>query len=366
MKLGGTTERFVPSQYDLGFFITMDISQQLDKLQNKSHQLIDDISNIEQLEQVRISLLGKKGELTTILKEVKNLSDEQKPLIGKLANKLREEITEIIDQKKSSITNNSLNSQVDAEKIDVTMPGSVINSGSLHLIQQVIDDIEDFFVSQGYAVHYGNQIETDYYNFERMNLSKNHPARDMQDTFYITEELLLRTHTSAMQARVMEQHNFKEGPLKMISPGIVYRRDDDDRTHSHQFNQVEGLVVGKGISMADLRGTLEGLAKYLFGDERSIRLRPSFFPFTEPSIEVDVDWKIDGKQKNRWIEILGAGMVHPNVLKMSGIDPNKYSGFAFGLGPDRIAMLKYEIDDIRNFYLNDQRFLQQFSTEFKK
>lgn len=344
----------------------MDINGQLEKLQAKSRQMIEEISNLEQLEQVRVSLLGKKGELTAILKDVKNLSSEQKPLIGKHANHLREEILGAIDQRKTSILDNSIDSQVSAEQIDVTMPGATINSGSLHLIQQVIDDIEDFFVAQSYSVYYGNQIETDYYNFERMNLAKNHPARDMQDSFYISEDLLLRTHTSAMQARIMEQHDFKKGPLKMISPGIVYRRDDDDKTHSHQFNQIEGLVVGKNISMADLRGTLESLAKYLFGDQRSIRLRPSFFPFTEPSIEVDVDYQDNGKQKNRWIEILGAGMVHPNVLKMSGIDPNKYSGFAFGLGPDRIAMLKYGIDDIRNFYLNDQRFLKQFSTEIKK
>lgn len=344
----------------------MDINGQLEKLQAKSRQMIEEISNLDQLEQVRVSLLGKKGELTAILKEVKNLSSEQKPLIGKHANLLREEILGAIDLRKTSILDNSIDKQVNAEQIDVTMPGTAINSGSLHLIQQVIDDIEDFFVAQSYSVYYGNQIETDYYNFERMNLSKNHPARDMQDSFYISEDLLLRTHTSAMQARIMEQHDFKKGPLKMISPGIVYRRDDDDKTHSHQFNQIEGLVVGKNISMADLRGTLESLAKYLFGDQRSIRLRPSFFPFTEPSIEVDVDYLENGKQKNRWIEILGAGMVHPNVLKMSGIDPNKYSGFAFGLGPDRIAMLKYGIDDIRNFYLNDQRFLKQFSTEIKK
>ncbi len=221
----------------------------------------------------------------------------------------------------------------------------------------------------GYQIIEGPEVEEDSYNFERMNLPKNHPARDMQDTFYITDDILLRTHTSPVQARTMDTHDFSRGPLKMISPGKVYRRDSDDATHSHQFHQIEGLVISKGVTMADLKGTLEVFAKKLFGVEREIRLRPSYFPFTEPSVEVDVScFKCGGKGCNvckhtGWIEILGAGMVHPNVLEMSGIDAAEYSGFAFGLGPDRVAMLKYGIDDIRHFYQNDIRFLNQFKVK---
>ena len=234
---------------------------------------------------------------------------------------------------------------------------------------QIIEEIEDLFIGMGYQVVEGIEVEEDLYNFERMNLPKNHPARDMQDTFYITDDILLRTHTSPIQARTMEKHNFLKGPLKMISPGKVYRRDSDDATHSHQFHQIEGLVVAENITMADLKGTLEVFAKKLFGKDREIRLRPSYFPFTEPSVEVDVScFKCDGKGCNvckhtGWIEILGAGMVHPDVLNMSGIDSIKYSGFAFGLGPDRVAMLKYGIDDIRRFYQNDVRFLNQFKVK---
>ena len=228
-------------------------------------------------------------------------------------------------------------------------------------------EIEDFFIGLGYQVIDGFEVEQDLYNFEKMNLPKNHPARDMQDTFYINDELLLRTHTSPVQARTMEQHDFeKNGPLMMISPGKVYRRDDDDATHSHQFQQIEGLVIASEVTLADLKGTLLAFSKKMFGQDREIRLRPSYFPFTEPSVEVDVNcFKCGGKgcnvcKQTGWIEILGAGMVHPNVLEMSGVDSQRYSGFAFGLGIERVAMLKYNIDDIRHFYQNDLRFLNQF------
>ena len=232
-----------------------------------------------------------------------------------------------------------------------------------------MEEIEDTFVGMGYQVIEGTEVESDHYNFERMNLPKDHPARDMQDTFYISDDLLLRTHTSPVQARTMEKHDFSKGALRMISPGKVFRRDTDDATHSHQFHQIEGLVVDKGITMGDLKGTLEVLLKELFGADRNIRLRPSYFPFTEPSVEVDVScFKCGGAGCNvckhtGWIEILGAGMVHPDVLEMSGIDSKEYSGFAFGLGPDRIAMLRYGVNDIRNFYSNDVRFLEQFKGE---
>ena len=234
---------------------------------------------------------------------------------------------------------------------------------------QIIEEIEDIFVGMGYQIVEGYEVESDHYNFERMNLPKDHPARDMQDTFYISDEILIRTHTSPVQARTMEKHDFSKGALRMISPGKVFRRDTDDATHSHQFHQIEGLVVDKNITMGDLKGTLEVVMKKMFGEDREIRLRPSYFPFTEPSVEVDVScFKCGGAGCNvckytGWIEILGAGMVHPNVLKMSGIDPEEYSGFAFGLGPDRVAMLRYGVNDIRNFYQNDLRFLSQFKGE---
>ncbi len=241
--------------------------------------------------------------------------------------------------------------------------------GTRHILTQVMEEIEDIFLGMGYQVVEGYEVESDHYNFERMNLPKDHPARDMQDTFYISDEMLIRTHTSPVQARTMEKHDFSKGALRMISPGKVFRRDTDDATHSHQFHQIEGLVVDKNVTMGDLKGTLEVMMKKMFGEDRKIRLRPSYFPFTEPSVEVDVScFKCGGAGCNvckhtGWIEILGAGMVHPDVLQMSGIDPTEYSGFAFGLGPDRVAMLRYGVNDIRNFYQNDLRFLNQFKVK---
>ena len=248
----------------------------------------------------------------------------------------------------------------------MTLPGRQVKIGKRHVLTQTSEEIEDIFLGMGFQIVDGFEVEKDYYNFERMNLPKDHPARDMQDTFYITEEILMRTHTSPVQARTMDQHDFSKGALKMISPGRVFRRDTDDATHSHQFHQIEGLVVGENVSMGDLKGTLELIIKKMFGEERQIRLRPSYFPFTEPSVEVDVScFKCGGDgcnvcKKTGWIEILGAGMVHPQVLEMSGIDSTKYSGFAFGLGQERIAMLRYGINDIRGFYQGDVRFSEQF------
>lgn len=344
----------------------MTLEEKLRILHDEAREKLIAAATIQELDQVRVAYLGKKGELTQVLKGMKDVSPEERPVIGSLANEVRDDVTARIEEAKEQLELQKLNEDLAAESVDVTLPGRYLPKGQRHVITQIMEEIEDLFVSMGYQVIEGTEVETDYFNFERMNLPKNHPARDMQDTFYITEEMLLRTHTSPVQARTMDEHDFSKGPLKMISPGKVYRRDSDDATHSHQFHQMEGLVVDKHVRMSDLKGTLEVFAKKMFGEDREIRLRPSYFPFTEPSVEVDVScFKCGGKgcnvcKQSGWIEILGAGMVHPNVLQMSGIDPNEYSGFAFGLGPDRIAMLKYGIDDIRHFYQNDQRFLNQF------
>lgn len=300
---------------------------------------------------------------------MRDLSAEERPKVGAFANEIRDLLTKAVEERKAILTERALEKQLAAESLDVTLPGKKVSHGTRHVLTQIMEEIEDTFVGMGYQVVEGTEIESDHYNFERMNLPKDHPARDMQDTFYISDDVLLRTHTSPVQARTMEKHDFSKGALRMISPGKVFRRDTDDATHSHQFHQIEGLVVDKGITMGDLKGTLEVLLKELFGADRKIRLRPSYFPFTEPSVEVDVScFKCGGKGCNvckytGWIEILGAGMVHPDVLEMSGIDSKEYSGFAFGLGPDRIAMLRYGVNDIRNFYLNDVRFLEQFKGE---
>lgn len=344
----------------------MEMEKKLATLLEKAKQEISEAKDLKEIENLRIKYLGKKGEVTSLLKGMKDLSPKERPVIGKKANEVRDALTVILSEVKGKREKEKLEKQLAEETIDVTLPGKSITTGQPHVMTQIIEEIEDLFLGMGYQIIEGTEVETDYYNFERVNLPENHPARDMQDTFYITSELLLRTHTSPVQARILEKHDFTKGPLKMISPGKVYRRDTDDATHSHQFHQIEGLVIDENITMADLKGTLELLAQKMFGKEREIRLRPSYFPFTEPSVEVDVScFKCAGKgcrvcKQTGWIEILGAGMTHPHVLEMSGIDSNKYGGFAFGMGPDRIAMLKYGVNDIRNFYLNDQRFLEQF------
>ena len=344
----------------------MEMEEKLNALLSAAKEEADEASNLKEIEDLRVKYLGKKGEVTAVLKGMKDVSKEQRPVLGKIANEVRDEITAVLSEKKTVLEAEAMEKQLAEEAIDVTLPGRQVKTGQTHVLTHIMEDIEDLFLGMGYQVIEGTEVETDYYNFERVNLPQNHPARDMQDTFYITSEILLRTHTSPIQARTLESHDFTKGPLKMISPGKVYRRDTDDATHSHQFHQIEGLVIDEHITMADLKGTLELLAKAMFGDEREIRLRPSYFPFTEPSVEVDVScFKCEGKgcnvcKQTGWIEILGAGMTHPHVLEMSGVDSSKYGGFAFGMGPDRIAMLKYGVDDIRHFYLNDQRFLEQF------
>lgn len=347
----------------------MDLKDNLQSLSKEAVEKIEAAIDLKTLDLVRVAYLGKKGPITEISKGMKTVSPEERPILGALVNEVRNEITSNLEAKKAKLEMEKINRDLESEAIDVTLPGSQVAVGQSHVLTQIMEEIEDLFIGMGYQIIEGPEVEEDSYNFERMNLPKDHPARDMQDTFYITNEILLRTHTSPVQARTMDKHDFSKGPLKMISPGKVYRRDSDDATHSHQFHQMEGLVVAKDITMGDLKGTLEVFAKKLFGEEREIRLRPSYFPFTEPSVEVDVScFKCSGKGCNvckhtGWIEILGAGMVHPNVLEMSGIDATIYSGYAFGLGPDRVAMLKYGIDDIRHFYQNDVRFLNQFKVK---
>ncbi|MDT2816435.1 phenylalanine--tRNA ligase subunit alpha [Vagococcus lutrae] len=347
----------------------MDLQEQLEHLKKETLAKIEDVSNLDHLNDIRVNILGKKGPLTEILRGMKDLTAEERPKVGSFANQVKEKLADAIQEKKDILEQEALTLALKAETIDVTLPGNTSVHGTTHILTQTIEEIEDIFLGMGYQIIEGYEVEQDEYNFERMNIPKNHPARDMQDSFYISNELLLRTHTSPVQARTMEKHDFSQGSLRMISPGKVFRRDNDDATHSHQFHQIEGLVIDEGIAMGDLKGTLEVLLKKMFGEDREIRLRPSYFPFTEPSVEVDVScFKCGGEGCNvckgsGWIEILGAGMVHPDVLKMSGIDSEKYSGFAFGLGPDRVAMLRHGVNDIRYFYHNDHRFIEQFNVK---
>ena len=344
----------------------MNVYQEINDLKDQALIQINDAKDLNELNDLRVRFLGKKGPVTGLMKKMKDLPNEEKPAFGQRVNELKNELNDAITTNQVVLEQKALELRYEKERIDISLPAQTFQLGAIHPLTRVIDEIEDLFVSMGYDVVEGPEVENDHYNFEMLNLPKNHPARDMQDTFYITSELLLRTHTSPVQARTMEG-NKNKGPIRMICPGKVYRRDADDATHSHQFTQIEGLVVDENISMADLKGTLEVFAKHMFGREREIRLRPSFFPFTEPSVEVDVTCaKCGGNGCNickgtGWIEILGAGMVHPRVLEMAGYDANKYKGFAYGMGPERIAMLRYGITDIRDFYTNDVRFLSQFN-----
>ncbi|MHC5215143.1 phenylalanine--tRNA ligase subunit alpha [Enterococcus sp. LJL128] len=344
----------------------MSLKTQLEVLKDETLLKISQSSDLKELNQIRVETLGKKGPITEVLRGMKDLSQEERPVVGSFANEIRDLLSEAVEERKAVLEEAAMNEALAQETIDVTLPGTQTTRGGRHVLSQIMEEIEDIFIGMGYQIVEGYEVESDHYNFERMNLPKDHPARDMQDTFYISDEILIRTHTSPVQARTMEKHDFSKGALRMISPGKVFRRDTDDATHSHQFHQIEGLVIDKNITMGDLKGTLEVVIRKMFGEDRTIRLRPSYFPFTEPSVEVDVScFKCGGEGCNvckhtGWIEILGAGMVHPNVLEMSGIDPQEYSGFAFGLGPDRVAMLRYGVNDIRSFYQNDLRFLNQF------
>lgn len=341
------------------------MKEKLEALMNEALAKLQTVQDPGTLNDLRVKYLGKKGELTEVLRGMGALSAEERPVIGQVANTVRGAIEEIIARKQEAFQEQETLARLQAEKVDVTLPGRKLPQGGIHPLIRVIQEIEDIFVGMGYHVAEGPEVETDYFNFEALNLPKNHPARDMQDSFYLTEELLMRTQTSPVQVRTMQAMK-GEVPVKIICPGRVFRRDDDDATHSFQFHQIEGLVIGPNIRMSDLKGTLQQFVKEMFGPNTGIRLRPSFFPFTEPSVEVDVScFKCGGHgcrlcKQSGWLEILGAGMVHPRVLEMGGYDPEKYSGFAFGMGAERIAMLKYGIDDIRNFYLNDMGFVKQF------
>lgn len=335
-----------------------------DTLRQMKEEALEKINEVgADLEQIRVRYLGKKGELTAVLRGMGQLSAEERPVVGQIANEVRANIEEALTRRAEEIKAKALEMKLKAEKLDVTMPGKAPAMGHIHPLTLVQRDLEDIFMGMGFSIVEGPEVEYDYYNFQALNIPPEHPARDTQDTFYITDKILLRSQTSPVQARTMEK---QKPPIRIISPGRVYRSDPVDATHSPLFHQLEGLVVDKGITMGDLRGTLDVFAKKEFGEDTRVRFRPHHFPFTEPSAEVDIScFSCGGKgcklcKGEGWIEILGAGMVHPHVLEMGNIDPNEYSGFAFGFGIERIAMLKYHIDDMRLLYENDVRFLKQF------
>lgn len=343
------------------------LASKLNELKNEVNERVAKATTSAELVELRNEYLSKKGKLSSFMVELKNVPVEQKPAMGQLINETKSFISTLIDSKNKKLQEEELEAKLNKESIDITLPGVNFKSASKHPMNIVVDEIINIFLPLGYTVVDGPEVETYKFNFEYLNIPENHPARAMQDTFYITENLLLRTQTSGLQARAM-QANIEKTPVKIICPGKVYRRDDDDATHSHQFMQLETLVVGKDVTMAELKGTLDLVAKKMFGEKRQIRLRSSYFPFTEPSVEVDVSCACNGKgcpicKGTGWIEILGAGMVHPNVLKMSGYDPEVFSGFAIGFGVDRITMLKYGFDDIRHLYNNDLRVINQFNKE---
>lgn len=344
----------------------MESNKQIESIKKDLETKIKNVKDMKGLNDLRVEYLGKKGIITELSSLMKDLPIEEKKTFGKTLNDLRKIAEEKIEKLKKKLEEEEINSRLESESIDVTLPGTKVNLGSVHPLTKIINEVEDLFISMGYDVAEGLEVENDLYNFEMLNLPAGHPARDAQDSFYINEEILLRSQTSPVQVRTMLK-NKEKTPIRIICPGKVYRKDNDDATHSHEFHQIEGLVVDKNISMNHLKGTLETLAKSLFGENKEVRFRPSFFPFTEPSVEVDLTcFKCGGKGCNickgtGWIEVLGAGMVHPNVLKGCGYDPNIYTGFAFGVGVERIAMLKYEIPDIREFYTNNSKFLEQFN-----
>lgn len=339
------------------------MQKQLKTILEEVRSQINEAAAPESVEEIRVKVLGKKGRLTEILRSMGSLNADERKEVGKLANEVRGEIEGILESKRNDLREIQKKARFRAEKLDVTAPGKVRPHGVKHPLTQTIDDMSRIFMNMGFELVEGPEVETVFMNFDALNAGPNHPARDMTDTFYIDENILLRTQTSPVQARTLLT---KEPPMKIISPGRVYRCDTPDATHSPVFHQVEGLVVGEGITMADLKGTLAEFARQMFGSDTKTKFRPHHFPFTEPSAEVDVScFKCGGKgckvcKGSGWIEILGCGMVHPNVLKIGGIDTEKYTGFAFGIGVERIAMLKYEVDDIRLFYENDERFLKQF------
>jgi phenylalanyl-tRNA synthetase alpha chain len=338
--------------------------EEIQRIKDETLSLLKKVVSVEELQELKVKVMGKKGSLTALLKQMGSLSPEERPLVGQIINEVRAQLEIAWDTRAKDLEKNALAKRLEEERIDISLPGFYLPKGHQHPLSKVIEEIEDIFIGMGFTIAEGPEIETDYYNFEALNLPKDHPARDMQDTFFITEEILLRTQTSPVQVRTMEKMKPRL-PVKIIAPGKVFR-NDDDATHSPMFHQVEGLMVDQGVRMSDLKGILLYFSRQMFGEAREIRLRPSFFPFTEPSAEVDVSCMLCGGEGCRlckgtgWIEILGSGMVHPHVLKMGGYDPQKVTGFAFGMGVERIAMLKYGIEDMRLMFDNDIRFLEQF------
>ncbi len=341
----------------------MDIREQLKSIRENAVNALNEIESSDKLEAFRVQYLGKKGELTSVLSQMGKLSAEERPVIGQIANEVRSFIENEIKIKREEIAKIEMEKRLAAEAIDVTLPGNNVTLGKKHPLSIVLDEVKDAFISMGFTIVSGPEVEYDYYNFEALNIPKDHPARDTQDTFYFSPEILLRTQTSSVQIRAMEQ---MKPPIRVLSPGRVYRIDEVDATHSPIFHQIEGLVVDKGITMAHLKGSLELISKKLFGEDIKTRIRPDYFPFTEPSAEISIScFKCGGKgckfcKGEGWIEIGGAGMVNPKVLEPLGIDPNEYSGFAFGMGLERLVLRRYNIDDIRLLLENDVRFLNMF------
>lgn len=339
------------------------MKEKLSQIKAAAEQALSSAASLETLEELRVKYLGKKGELTAVMKGMGSLSPEERPIIGQLANEVRDFIGKALDEKKTALESAAEQEKILAETIDVTIPGKRPEKAKKHPLTTVLDDLKDIFIGMGFSIVDGPEVELDYYNFEALNIPKDHPARDTQDTFYINDNVVLRTQTSPVQIRTMEK---MKPPIRIISPGRVYRSDAVDATHSPVFHQVEGLVIDKGITMADLKGTLEVFVHKLYGDDTRLRFRPHHFPFTEPSAEVDIScFNCGGKgcpicKGEGWIEILGCGMVHPKVLKTCNIDPEEYSGFAFGIGLERTTMFRYGIKDLRMFFENDVRFLEQF------
>ncbi len=339
------------------------MKDKLERIMKEAMDQIESSNELNKLNDIRVNFLGKKGELTSVLKGMKDVAPEDRPKVGQMVNDARAKIEERLENKKAGFEKKLREEKMKAEVIDVTLPGKPLKIGHRHPNTIVLEEVQNIFIGMGYEVVGGPEIEKDYYNFEALNIPANHPAKDEQDTFYLNNEFLLRTQTSSAQVHVMEKGKL---PIRMISPGRVFRSDEVDATHSPCFHQIEGLVIDKNVTFADLKGTLAEFAKKLFGEDTKVKFRPHHFPFTEPSAEVDVScFKCGGKgcrfcKGEGWIEILGCGMVHPHVLEMSGIDPEEYVGFAFGVGLERITLLKYEIDDMRLLYENDQRFLDQF------
>ena len=339
------------------------MNEKLQSIKEKALSQINAAENLEGLNEIRVAILGKKGELTSVLKSMKDVAPEDRPKVGQMVNEARAEIESVLEEKKTAFEKKAREEKMKAEIIDVTLPAKKQMVGHRHPNTIALEEIERIFVGMGYEVVEGPEVEYDYYNFEALNIPANHPAKDEQDTFYINKDMVLRTQTSSTQVHEMEKGKL---PIRMIAPGRVYRSDEVVATHSPTFHQVEGLVIDKNVTFADLKGTLQQFAKEIFGEDTKVKFRPHHFPFTEPSAEMDVScFKCGGKgcrfcKGEGWIEILGCGMVHPHVLEMSGVDPNEYVGFAFGVGLERIALLKYEIDDMRLLYENDTRFLKQF------